>query len=624
MCGIAGQISFKSYPKRESIEEIIKGINHRGPDANDLWISQNRNCVLGHVRLSIIDLSILGNQPMIDTITGNCIVFNGEIYNFKELRKECELMGESFKSQSDTEVILVLYRMHGINFLHKLRGMFAFAIWDESKKNIFLARDRVGKKPLNYSITENGLIFCSEIDPLSKHPDISREKDYKALELYFQQQYIPAPFSIYKEIRKLKPAHYAIYDQSGFKTECYWNVDYTKKIKISENEALEEFEHRLKESVRLRMISDVPLGALLSGGVDSSIIVALMAKLSDKKVRTFSIGFGNEVFNELPFAQEVSDIVGTIHKPEIIHGNIESLLPKIIKHYGEPYGDSSAVPSFIVAKFAREHVTVAMNGDGGDELLGGYSRYGLSSFQLNYASCLGDIIPSGFAADLANKLSGNRRSLSVKLIRSILKDYLRPELESLLMYDNFFHDRLRSQLLEDNNDNSLLPDWRRNLFINANSYANNAIDRMLWYDNRSYLPDDLLVKMDIASMHCGLEARSPLLDHKLIEYCASLPVQLKCKNGVTKYLLKKLAEKYFSKEFVYRKKMGFGIPLSEWLRGPLKELVEDTLSSSKLIYPLNPQIVNKILFDFMSGEDAYKDRVWLLLMYGLWNEQSNL
>ncbi len=624
MCGIAGQISFKSYPKRESIEEIIKGINHRGPDANGLWISENRNCVLGHVRLSIIDLSELGSQPMIDPVTGNCIVFNGEIYNFRELRKECELIGESFKSQSDTEVILVLYRLYGINFLQKLRGMFSFAIWDELGKKIFLARDRVGKKPLNYSITENGLIFCSEIEPLSKHPDISREKDYKALELYLQQQYIPAPYSIYKEIRKLKPAHYAIYDQSGFKVECYWNVDYTKKIKISENEALEEFELQLKESIRLRMISDVPLGALLSGGVDSSIIVALMAKLSDKKIRTFSIGFGNEVFNELPFAQEVSDIVGTIHKPEIIYGNIESLLPKITKHYGEPYGDSSAVPSFMVAKFAREHVTVAMNGDGGDELLGGYSRYGLSSFQMNYTSCFGDIIPSGFAADLANKLSGRRRSLSVKLIRSILKDYLRPELESLLMYDNFFHDRLRSQLLGDKKNTSLLPDWRRNLFINANSYANNAIDRMLWYDNRSYLPDDLLVKMDIASMHCGLEARSPLLDHKLIEYCASLPVQLKCKNGVTKYLLKKLAEKYFSKEFVYRKKMGFGIPLSEWLRGPLKELVEDTLSSSKLIYPLNPQIVNKILFDFMSGEDAYKDRVWLLLMYGLWNEQSNL
>lgn len=624
MCGIAGQISFKSYPKRESIEEIIKGINHRGPDANGLWISENRNCVLGHVRLSIIDLSELGSQPMIDPVTGNCIVFNGEIYNFRELRKECELIGESFKSQSDTEVILVLYRLYGINFLQKLRGMFSFAIWDELGKKIFLARDRVGKKPLNYSITENGLIFCSEIEPLSKHPDISREKDYKALELYLQQQYIPAPYSIYKEIRKLKPAHYAIYDQSGFKVECYWNVDYTKKIKISENEALEEFELQLKESIRLRMISDVPLGALLSGGVDSSIIVALMAKLSDKKIRTFSIGFGNEVFNELPFAQEVSDIVGTIHKPEIIYGNIESLLPKITKHYGEPYGDSSAVPSFMVAKFAREHVTVAMNGDGGDELLGGYSRYGLSSFQMNFTSCFGDIIPSGFAADLANKLSGRRRSLSVKLIRSILKDYLRPELESLLMYDNFFHDRLRSQLLGDKKNTSLLPDWRRNLFINANSYANNAIDRMLWYDNRSYLPDDLLVKMDIASMHCGLEARSPLLDHKLIEYCASLPVQLKCKNGVTKYLLKKLAEKYFSKEFVYRKKMGFGIPLSEWLRGPLKELVEDTLSSSKLIYPLNPQIVNKILFDFMSGEDAYKDRVWLLLMYGLWNEQSNL
>ncbi|MGG7036225.1 MAG: asparagine synthase (glutamine-hydrolyzing), partial [Flavobacterium sp.] len=611
MCGIAGHISFHSKPVVREVENLITRINHRGPDDHGTWSSSDGICVLGHARLSIIDLTPLGHQPMYDGKTGNCIAFNGEIYNFKELRKECERQGETFTSQSDTEVLLALYRLYGVDCLPKLRGMFAFALWDASKKRLFIARDRVGKKPLNYALTSKGLMFCSEIDPLSRHPEVSREKDSEALELYLQQQTIPAPWTIYKQIRKLKPAHYAIYNENGFQTKQYWNVNYTEKVKISEQEALEEFENKLTEAVRLRMISDVPIGALLSGGVDSSVVVALMAKLNGEKVNTFSVGFENERFNELPFARQVAGKFGTNHYPEIAKGNVEDLLPLLVKHYGEPYADSSAVPSFMVAQCARKHVTVVMNGDGGDELLGGYSRYALTPFQMKVSPWLGKLISDEKAAKLGVSLLGNKRSAPVKSGQRLLNECLRPELTSLTMFDNSGRRHSRPRLLNQNNNAALLPEWRGEWYKNACKNADHPIDRMLWYDNRTYLPDDLLVKMDIASMHCGLETRSPLLDHEVIEFCASLPVGFKNHNGTTKYLLKKLAEKYFPKEFIYRKKMGFGIPMAEWMRGPLKEMVLDTLSSPQLMAPMNMAVVNKTVADFMKGENGYKDRVWV-------------
>jgi len=622
MCGIAGQVSFELNPSQQLVADLVKGINHRGPDKTGIWTSENGNCIFGHARLSIIDLSPLGNQPMYDSLTGNCIVFNGEIYNFKELKIECEFKGEKFVSQSDTEVILVLYRLYGIDCLEKLRGMFAFAIWDNNKKSIFIARDRVGKKPLNYALTKNGLIFCSEIDPLSKHPEISREKDNEALELYLQLQAVPSPWTIYKHIRKLKPAHYAIFNQSGFYSKQYWNVDYSNKIKISEKNALETFEEKLTEAVRLRMISDVPIGALLSGGVDSSLVVALMSKLHGDKINTYSIGFQNEKFNELPFAQEVANQFNTNHNPEVINGNVNNLLPTLIKNYGEPFADSSAVPSFMVANYARKHVKVVMNGDGGDELLGGYSRYALSSFQMNISPKISNLISDETAIKFGIALQGERRSNVVKFTRKLLQEYLRPELISFAMFDNFFNDRIRPSLFKDNNNN-LVKEWRKEWFKMASKYSNHPIDKMLWYDNRTYLADDLLVKMDIASMHCGLETRSPLLDHKVIEFCASLPVSYKNQNGVTKYLLKKLAEKYFPKDFIYRKKMGFGIPMAEWMRGPLKELVQDILFSPNLMAPLNLELIKQIYNKFNQGEDAYKDRVWVLFMYGMWQQHYN-
>jgi asparagine synthase (glutamine-hydrolysing) len=623
MCGIAGHIGFRKHPESDRVAEIVRRIRHRGPDDQGVWSSPGGECALGHARLSIIDLSPLGHQPMLDPETGNSIVFNGEIYNFQILRRELEAAGDHFRSHSDTEVILALYRRHGVECLQRLRGMFAFALWDESRKRVFFARDRVGKKPLNYALVEGGVVFCSEIDPLVRHPAVSREMDMEALELYLQLQYIPAPWTIYRGIRKLPPAHYGLLDRDGFRIERYWDVDYTRKVHISERDALDGLEEKLTEAVRLRMIADVPLGALLSGGVDSSIVVALMAKLSGEPVRTFSIGFREEAFNELRYAQQAADICGTVHHPEIVDGDVAHLLPLLVRHYGEPYADSSAVPSFFVSQMARRHVTVAMNGDGGDELLGGYPRYWLSPIQMRTASAVPDVFSATRLASLATRLA-TVKSIPAKVIRKLVTEFGWPELRSVNMYSGFWDDRIRAILLGTQADVDLLPRWRAEWLAGAMTHASCPVDRMLWYDNRTYLPGDLLVKMDIASMHCGLETRSPLLDHEVIEYCAALPVAYKVNNRVGKYLLKRLTERYFPPEFVHRRKMGFGIPVADWLRGPLNKVMNATLRDAALMAPLSMKVVEQTLREFEGGSHQHESRLWALLMFGVWRREQGM
>jgi asparagine synthase (glutamine-hydrolysing) len=621
MCGIAGELNWKVHTNAEAVERMVSGIRHRGPDDRGLWSSPDSTCILGHARLSIIDLSSAGHQPMLDVITGNAIVFNGEIYNFQELRKKLLSAGDLFNSQSDTEVILALYRQHGIDCLNFLRGMFALAIWDEQCKRLFLARDRVGKKPLNYALTKSGLVFCSELHPLSRHPGVDNSMDSEALELYLQCQFIPAPWTIYRGIRKLPPAHYAVYDRDGLSIKKYWDVDYRDKIQISEAAAVDALEEKLTEAVRLRMIADVPLGALLSGGVDSSLVVAIMAKLNNQLVRTFSIGFEQETFNELPWAQQAAERCGTLHHPEIVSGEVEDLLPKLVRHYGEPFADDSAVPSFFVSAAARRHVTVALNGDGGDELLGGYPRYWLSESALRTSALLGGWISPQNLADLAPRLLAVK-SFPLRVIRKLLMQYVHPELSSTMMFAAYWNDRERGELLHRNNSD-LLPEWRRAWLEDAFAHADNPIDRMLWLDSHTYLPGCLLVKMDIASMHCGLETRSPLLDPEVIEFCARLPSQYKVKGGVGKYLLKKLAERYFPGEFVHRPKMGFGIPLAAWFRGPLKNVLYQTLLDTQLMAPLSPLVIKRTLQEFEAGINSHECRLWALLMFGCWRRQDD-
>lgn len=621
MCGIAGEVSLARPVSERSVRDMVAGIRHRGPDDAGIWQDAEGQVALGHARLSVIDLSPLGHQPMLDPQTGNMLVFNGEIYNFLELRQACEAAGDCFKSKSDTEVILALYRRYGDDCVRHLRGMFAFALWDARERRLLLARDRVGKKPLNYALTEKGLVFCSEIHPLACHPAVSTESDMEALALYLQLQAVPAPWTIYRQIRKLPPAHIAVFDASGFRISRYWNVDYRPKQKLSDGEALEAFEAKLTEAIRLRMISDVPLGALLSGGVDSSVVVALMARLSGDPVRTFSIGFGEESFNELPFAAQAAEICGTLHHPEIVAGDVEALLPQIARHYGEPFADSSAVPSFHVSRVARQHVTVVLNGDGGDELLGGYQRYAVSDFAIRNGERFGHLLGARGLVGLI-PIWENARTVPGRAFRRVIRETLSPEIGGLLMFTGYWNDQMRKSIMGGDGRTDLVQAWRLRWLREAFEQAGNPIERMLWLDNRTYLPDDLLVKMDIAAMHCGLEARSPLLDHELIEFCASLPVSMKVRGRTTKYLLKRLAEKYFPRDFVHRPKMGFGIPVAQWLRGPLKRHAEHVLFDPGLMEPLDNTEIRaswaRLNAATGAASDAEAGRVWNLLMYGEW------
>lgn len=620
MCGIAGQVSWRDNVHKSAIESMVSGLQHRGPDDQGIWLSSDNCCALGHARLSVIDLSPAGHQPMLDQQSGNVIVFNGEIYNFQDLRVDCERLGYQFRSHTDTEVILALYRFHGEKCVHLLRGMFAFAIWDKQKRRLFIARDRIGKKPFNYALTPSGLIFSSEIDPLSRHPLVSKEMDTDALEFYLQLQYIPAPWTIYRQIRKLPPAHYAFFDEAGFSMHQYWDVNYSRKINISEEDAVDALEEEITESVRLRMVADVPVGAFLSGGVDSSLVTATMANLSTQTIKTFSIGFDEAPYDELRYAKEASDICRTDHYPSIVTHDVENMLSKIVRHYGEPYGDQSAIPSFEVCKQARNQVTVVMNGDGGDELLGGYARYALSTSSINAGKIIGHELTKTHY-DPIPFLTRRHRGIGARLARGWMR-YIYPETGSFTMYSAFWNDKERGHLISDRK-NSVVSGWRTRWMNEAGEHAENPIDKMLWIDSRTYLPGDLTAKMDIASMHCGLETRSPLLDHKLIEFCASLPVGLKVRRGVGKYLLKRLAERHFPASFVHRPKMGFGIPQTEWMQGPLQPLVRNILTNSQLMAPLNPAVIRQTLDAFMLGDTQHGQRIWTLLMYGLWTQHCN-
>jgi asparagine synthase (glutamine-hydrolysing) len=622
MCGIAGSVRWAGIAGDGGVSRLVERLHHRGPDDRGLWRSPDGRCVLGHTRLSVIDLSPAGHQPMIDSLTGNAIVFNGEIYNVAELRAECERRGDRFVSRTDTEVILALYRRLSTKCLDLLRGMFAFAVWDREAHQLLLARDRLGKKPLHYALTDGGIVFASEIDPLARHPSVSRDVDPEGLALYLALQSIPAPWTIYRAIRKLPPATYGEVGRDGLRLTRYWELDYRTKLRTSEPEALERLESQLREAVRLRLTADVPVGALLSGGVDSSLIVALMATLGDRPVRTFSVGFAEAAFNELPYARTVAERYGTDHAPQILSPGIADLLPEIARRHGEPFADSSAVPAFAVCRAARRHVTVALNGDGGDELLGGYPRYWLPRHSIRLGALLGNVLPATAAAGAAGWMA-RAQTLPARAVRKGLLRGIQPELGSVAMYAEYWHDGARDALLKPEWSSSgprTLSRWRAHWLAESRRHAGNPVDRMLWIDSHTYLPGDLLVKMDIASMHCGLEARSPLLDHKVVEFCAALPVELKVRHRIGKYLLKRLGERYLPRDLLYRKKMGFAVPVAAWLRGPLAPLVRPLREGSVLAEWLHGGVIRHSVGRLLDGDDTEAHRVWSLLMLALWKE----
>ncbi len=624
MCGIVGIANTNSRPaNREILQRMNEAIVHRGPDDDGFYVRENIGLAMR--RLSIIDVAC-GKQPIHNSDKTAWIVFNGEIYNFQSLRADLEKLGHKFYTNSDTEVILHLYDEYGLDCVLHLRGMFAFAIWNEREKSLFIARDRIGKKPLLYSHQANGnLIFGSEFRALLQHPEVSKDVDYEAIHHYLSYLCVPAPLTAYKQIRKLEPAHWLLWKDGEIKTQRYWSPDFHHKIKISEAEAEEETLRLLREATKMRMISEVPLGAFLSGGVDSSLVVALMAEESSQPVKTFSIGFEEEDFSELKYAKRVAEHIGAEHHEFIVKPNAIEILPTLVEHYGEPFADASAIATYYVAKETRKHVTVALNGDGGDESFAGYERYMAMRLAEKYYK-----LPRFVRQNLIEKavnlvpVSELKRS-RVRDLKRFLKVASLPKVERYFRWVSAIDRQTKESLYTDNFRNEI-GDSDSARFLNqwfAKSNGNGIVDATMMTDQMTYLPNDLLVKVDIASMANSLEARSPLLDHKVIEFAASLPEAIKIRGTETKYLLKKVASRLVPREVLYRKKMGFGVPLTHWFRGHLKGYLRDTLLSEKCLKRglVKPEIVTRLVHEHTSGERDHVAQLWTLLMLELWFRQ---
>jgi len=621
VCGIVGIVHNSTQPvERALLEQMNCSIVHRGPDEDGFYLKDNVGLAMR--RLSIIDLAG-GRQPIHNTDKTKWIVYNGEIYNYQEIRKGLDERGHRFYTNSDTEAIVHLYDEEGPDCLRHLRGMFAFAIWDERDRSLFIARDRIGKKPLLYSHQPNGdLIFGSEFQPLLGHPSISREIDHDALDDYMSFLCVPAPKTAFKQIRKLEPGHWMRWKDGKIETQRYWRPDFTKKIKISEEDAIEETTRILRESTRLRMISEVPLGAFLSGGVDSSTVVALMAQESSRPVKTFSIGFDDQDYSELKYAKRVADHVGAEYNEFIVRPNALEVLPTLVEHYGEPYADSSAIPTYYVSRETRKHVTVALNGDGGDESFAGYERYSAMRIAEIYRR-IPSVMRNALIEGPINLLPTSELKRSrVRDAKRFFKAANLPRTERYMRWMSTFDSEAKSGLytdefrnaIGDRDASTILDKW----FAGAN--GSGVLDAAMLTDQMTYLPNDLLVKVDIASMANSLEARSPFLDHNVIEFAASLPENLKMQRFETKSLLKKVASRLVPSEVIYRRKMGFGVPVGKWFRGEMKDFVKDALLSPTALNRgiVRPDMIKKYVNEHVAGERDHSFQVWTLLMLELW------
>lgn len=616
MCGIAGQITKDRRPVDEGVIAAMGArLRHRGPDDQGLYVKGHVG--LAHRRLSILDVSAAGHQPMSNAAGTVWVVLNGEIYNYRELRGQLRA-ARSFRSRTDTEVLLYLYEDYGLRCLELLRGMFALAIWDERTGRLVLARDRLGKKPLYYSVGNGDLSFASELKALPVEGP-RREIDPVALHHYLTFQYVPAPQTIYRGVHKLPPGHALTYEDGKVSVSAYWSLAYDKpRRRRTDEDYREEFRALLTESVKLRLVSDVPLGAFLSGGVDSSSVVALMSRLTDRPVKTFSIGFKEEAFNELPYARQVADRYRTDHHEFVVEPSAVEILPTLARVYDEPFADSSAIPTYYLAQLSRQFVTVVLNGDGGDELLGGYPRYRFGDTERLLSSGLSDrtrLRLRGLLARLPGM--GRVRSRLAPLLTPFSRTYLHricyfSPAEKEALYTDAFRDTVRAH-----DSAALLDDWF------GQARAADLLDRLLAVDTRSYLPDDLLVKVDRATMAHGLEARSPLLDHRLMEFAAALPVDLKVRGDEGKFLLKSAMRDLLPESVVTREKMGFGVPLDRWYRAECKDFVRETLLSARSLQRgyFKPEGIRALLDGERHGACAYGLRVHALLMLELWHRE---
>src|SRR6266850_7004763 len=622
MCGIVGIVRNDAKAVDEVLlSRMCAAIQHRGPDEDGFYI--NGPVGLAMRRLSIIDLKG-GQQPIHNQDRTAWIVFNGEIYNYLELRQKLEKLGHTFYTNSDTEAIIHAYDRYGADCAKHLRGMFAFAIWDERTQELFLARDRVGKKPLLYAEVNGQFIFGSEFSAPLQHPDIGKDINAEALHHYLSFMCVPAPLTAYQAIKKLEPGHSLRWRRGEIEIQRYWQPDFSKKIDISEEEAGERAIDILRDAVKVRLMSEVPLGAFLSGGIDSSAVVALMSEESSEPVKTFSIGFEEQDFSELEHARRVAEHVGADHHEFIVRPDAMEILPTLVEHYGEPFADSSAIPSYYVSKETRQYVTVALNGDGGDECFAGYERYAAMNLAQRYANLPGAV--RGGVGSVVRALPGfEARQNPLRKAKRFIAAASMPPVERYLRWVSAFDEQAKVNLYSENfrhetanfSTAGIIAPW----FAKANGAG--IVDASLLTDTMTYLPNDLLVKMDIASMAVSLEARSPFLDHHLMEFAASLPENLKLRRLTTKYLLKRVLKKLVPTENLTRSKMGFGVPIGHWFRVAMQPFLRQTLLSDKAVARglFRPEMLRGIIDQHVESKADHSHRLWSLLMLELWFER---
>ncbi len=621
MCGIVG--IFDLQEQKEINRKLLSDMNevqfHRGPDEGGLHTEPGLG--LGHRRLSIIDLSS-GQQPMLSDDETVVLTYNGEIYNFPALRKELEQMGYRFKTHCDTEVVLNGWLAWGEDCVDKFRGMFAFAVWDRQKQTLFLARDRLGIKPLFYAELKNGqFVFASELKALKVHPDFSTELEPTAIEEYFGFGYVPDPKTIYKNVYKLEPGYKLTLKrgQKNYQPVRYWDVRFKERQYGSEMDVAEDLMERFEEAVKIRMMADVPLGAFLSGGVDSSGVVAMMAKNSENPVNTCSISFGDPKFNESQFAQMVAERYHTAHRVEQVDPDDFHIVSALAGIYDEPYADSSALPTYRVCELAKKQVTVVLSGDGGDENLAGYRRYRWHTYEDRMRAILPDALRKplfGFLGRVYPKADWAPKIFRAKsTFESIARDSLEGYFHSVSVNSNAIRSDLFSQRLKSDLQNYQAVEVFRRHYSSAPS--DNAQSLVQYLDIKTYLPGDILTKVDRASMAHALEVRVPLLDHELVEWIATLPPDLKLKNREGKYIFKKGLEPYLPDDILYRPKMGFAVPLGSWFKGPLKQQVRDSLLGETMADTglFDQKFLKKMVDQHQSGLRDYSAPIWSLLMF---------
>ena len=628
MCGIYGYVSSRGGIQPEILRRMGDTLRHRGPDDEGEWIqhSEELAVALGHKRLSIIDLTSAAKQPISDEDGKIWLTYNGEIYNFRELRSELAAKGHTFKSTSDGEIIVHLYEEMGAACLERLKGMFAFALWDETQQSLFLARDRIGKKPLHYAIYDGGIAFASEIKALLKHPKVVKEIDLSALNKYLTFEYVPAPATIFKSIKKLEPGHYLSYQNGKSEIKKYWDIplaDYPIGFK-TEDEYAEELRDILERAVRSRLVADVPVGVFLSGGIDSGVIAALAAK-ADRKIECFSIGFDEPSFDESSHAKSIAKALGLNHRLKIFNTR-EMLdnLDELPNFLDEPLADASILPSYLLSKVASERLKVALSGDGGDELFAGYPTYQAHRI-ITYYDLLPETLKNSVKA-LAAWLPVSHGNISTDFK---IKQFLRgagvsPEIRFFMWMGSFTESEKKGLLSSDVRAALAHENTYEDVFAYIReSGLNKDLERILYLSMKLYLQDDILVKVDRAAMANGLEVRCPLLDQELVEFACRLPMQYKLHGLKTKYLLKKAAEGILPDSIINRKKKGFGIPISKWLTGELKSYMLDYLGEERIKRQgyFNYPYIKGLIDDHLHKRKDHRKLLWTLLIFQIWHER---